>query len=163
VSKIHRLLDPSYTGSGYHMIDSFEGLSEPKSQDAIGWRETDGGQKQLVYSHGKGHFANSLEATRAVMKDFPDVSFHKGWIPDVFAELPDTTWSFVHIDVDLYEPTYRCLEYFMPRLVKGGCIVNDDFASPLFPGGERGWNEYFSQKNLHFIILDSGQSVYIKE
>ena len=163
VSKVHRLLAPGYAGAGYHLIDSFEGLSEPTQQDAIGIRTTPEGRQEPVYSHDKGKLANSLEATRSVMGDFPEVSFHKGWIPDVFADLPETTWSFVHVDVDLYEPTYRSLEYFVPRLVKGGCIINDDFASLLFPGGGQGWIDYFGQKELPFVVLDSGQSVFIKE
>ena len=67
------------------------------------------------------------------------------------------------IDVDLYEPTIGCLEYFVPRMVKGGCILNDDFASPMFPGGFTGWRDFCDRRGLPYAILDSGQSVLICE
>jgi len=46
----------------------------------------------------------------------PGVRFERGFIPDVLSRLPETRWAFVHIDVDLNEPTLACLEYFYPRL-----------------------------------------------
>ena len=96
-----------------------------------------------------------------VMSSFPEVRYHKGWIPEVLETLPEQEWAFVHIDVDLYEPTLGCLEYFVPRMVKGGCILNDDFSSPMFPGGYSGWREYCERHGLSYVILDSGQSVLI--
>ncbi len=161
-SKVHLAFDEHYTGKSLHLVDSFAGLSQPNEKDALGFREVLPGVRQPVYSHGKGHFATSLEHVQSVMKAFPDVNFHKGWIPEVLKTLPNVGWAFVHIDVDLYEPTYSCLEYFVPRLVSGGVIINDDFASPLFPGGGRGWVEYCKKNEMHYVVLDSGQSVYIK-
>ena len=40
------------------------------------------------------------------------VKIYKGWIPDRFEEVKDKNFSFVHLDVDLYEPTYESLNYF---------------------------------------------------
>ena len=162
-SKVHQVYDESYTGKKLHLVDSFEGLSQPKEKDALGFTEVLPGVRQPVYSHGKGHFATPLEHVQNVMRAFPDVRFYKGWIPEVLKKLPNVGWAFVHIDVDLYEPTYSCLEYFAPRMVKGGVIINDDFASPLFPGGGRGWIEYCQKHELHYVVLDTGQSVYIKQ
>lgn len=161
-SKIHLANDPKYKGDGFHLVDSFQGLSQPVEQDALGFQTTDAGQKLPLYSHEQGHFANNLENVKEVMQDFPDISYHAGWIPEAFSSLPDVKWSYVHIDVDLYEPTYACLEYFIPRMVKGGVIINDDFSSPLFPGGGRGWAQFCEENTLSYVVLDSGQSVYIK-
>ena len=163
-SKIHLAADRDYTGAGLHLVDSYEGLSQPKKQDALGYKKLRG-IRQPIFSHKKGHFSTSggMKHVQNVMKAFPDVAYHKGWIPDILEELPHVGYSFVHIDVDLYEPTYTCLEYFVPRLVDGGVIINDDFSSPLFPGGGLGWTEYCQKNKLHYVVLDSGQSVYIKQ
>ena len=75
--------------------------------------------------------------------------------------LPEDKWSYVHIDVDLYRPTLDSLEYFFPRLAAGGVIINDDYASPLFPGGGSGWIEFFERVKKPFTVLDSGQAVFI--
>ena len=52
------------------------------------------------------------------------------------------------IDVDLYEPTISCLEYFVPRMLKGGFI---------------GWRNFCDRRGLPYAILDSGQSVLTRE
>ena len=53
-----------------------------------------------------------------VLKDFNFIKTYKGWIPERFDEVKDRTFSFVHIDVELYQPTYDSLEFFFPRLKK---------------------------------------------
>jgi len=147
---------PSWRGDGYHLVDSFEGLSRPVEQDVLA-----SGSGRTVFS--AGDMAAPIEYARHAMRDFPDVSIHRGWIPAVLAELPETTWAFVHVDVDLYEPTKACLEYFVPRVSPGGVLICDDYGSLAFPGAVRAWDEYFAPRKLPFISLSTGQSVYIRE
>ena len=129
------------------MIDSYEGLSTPISTD-----ET---------THQKGHFATPLEEVEPLFKGAPNCKFAKGWIPEVFNQLPETKWSFVHIDVDLHDPIYESLKYFFPRMSKNGVIINDDYGSAAFPGARKSWDKFFNEKCLKYLILDSGQAVYI--
>ena len=68
----------------------------------------------------------------------------------------------MHIDVDLYEPTRGCLEYFYPRLVEGGVMICDDYGAPLYPGAHKAWDEYCGQNDIAYVVLDTGQSVLIK-
>ncbi|MEE8350972.1 MAG: TylF/MycF/NovP-related O-methyltransferase [Rhodospirillales bacterium] len=158
---IQRLNDPQFRGNGLHLIDSFEGLSEMHPADAAMERDTGTGEKEPVYGYKKGHFATPLEAVQETMRDFPEATIHKGWIPEVLETLPEQKWAFVHIDVDLYEPTLGCLEYFTPRMASGGCILNDDFSSPMFPGGFAAWSEFCTRHNFPYVAIDSGQAVLI--
>ena len=41
----------------------------------------------------------------ANLMDCRDFTLMKGWIPTRFQEVADRHFAFVHIDVDLYEPT----------------------------------------------------------
>lgn len=157
---VNKALNPEFDGTGLYLCDSFEGLSQPLAEDLVVAQDAQGQSKQFL-THEKGHFAADFSAVKSRFSGFPGVSFFKGWIPPVLTQLPERTWSFVHIDVDLYEPTLACLEYFFPRLVPGAVIVNDDFGSPLFPGGGKSWKEFFEKKNLSYVVLDTGQSVYI--
>jgi hypothetical protein len=52
--------------------------------------------------------------------------------------------------VDLYQPTYDSLDFFFPRLVKGGVIVCDDYNFSNFPGAKLAWDEYFKDKDIAF-------------
>ncbi len=161
LSRVARMRDEGFDGTGFHIVDSFEGLSAPTKGDAIDIQRLPAGEERPVFSHPAGHFSTPIDYVRSVMADFPGASIHKGWIPDVFSDLPETDWSFVHVDVDLYEPTKDCLEYFLPRLAPGGVIVNDDFGSPLFPGGCLGWQEVMESKGLSYAVMDTGQAVYV--
>jgi hypothetical protein len=155
-----RTRDAAYAGSGLHLIDSFQGLSAPGTEDH--YAISDAGGKVASTALPEGWLSVPIERTRAVLRAFPQVQFHRGWIPDAFASLPETHWSFVHIDVDLYEPTYASLEYFYPRLSRGGVIICDDYGAPLFPGAHRAWDTYCDERDVPYVVLDTGQSVILK-
>ena len=159
--RVLKALDSGFDGAGFFLCDSYEGLSAPSEGDLI-YKVGSDSPTQGVLSHAMGHFAVDLHNVQAKFGDFPRLEFQKGWIPETFSSLLDSTWSFVHIDVDLYGPTFACLDYFFPRMERGGVILNDDFASPLFPGGGRAWTDYFDSKGLPYLVLDTGQSVYVQ-
>ena len=162
LAEIKRMREPNFVGKNLHLIDSYEGLSSPQAQDFITNRKDTGYSSKAPSSpFQKGHFSYDLNDVKKTIEDYPNVNYHKGWIPEILSDLPLKKWAFVHIDVDLYEPTKGCLEYFVPKMVSGGCIVNDDYQSPLFPGGGIAWREYCALHSLSYSILDSGQSVLI--
>ena len=144
-----------------YLLDSFEGLSKPVAEDYV--RLPEGAKNAENSIVKKGHFATPIEEVERVFSNMNNVNFIKGWIPEAFDSLPEEKWSFVHIDVDLYEPIHNCLEYFYPRMQKGGIIINDDFGSALFPGAGQAWREFFDNKNEGYAILDTGQAVFIKK
>jgi hypothetical protein len=155
--------DAKYAGAGLHLLDSFAGISPPQEEDLIAVRAQDGRSVVMKPGFDGGAFASPLELVRHTLREFPAVAIHPGWIPAVFADLPETCWCFVHLDVDLYEPTLACLDYFYPRLVDGGVIICDDYGAPLFPGAHRAWDEFCAKHDLPYIVLDTGQSVILKQ
>jgi hypothetical protein len=159
LAKLARSREPGFTGRQMHIVDSFEVLSDPRIQDAV---PDPTNRNRKIFPAAKGAMAASLTHVQTVLSDYPDMAFHKGWIPEVLNDLPETRWAFVHIDVDLYEPTLGCLEYFVPRLAPGGIIVNDDYSSPLFPGGGLAWDEYCTRHGLAFAELDTGQAILVQ-
>lgn len=160
--RLARAVDPDFDGAGIHAVDSFEGLSVPDQEDAVMLKTLDDGTEVLVASHAPGHFAVDAGDVRSAFADYSEIAFHKGWVPDVLASLPEASWRFVHLDLDLYAPTAGALAYFWPRLAEGGVIMNDDFASPLFPGARQALLEFAKQNGLRFQALDTGQAVLMK-
>ena len=51
--------------------------------------------------------------------------------------------------MDLYKPITDTLEFFYPKLVKGGIIICDDYNSTQFPGAKRAWDEFFKDKKVN--------------
>lgn len=154
-----READPGFDGSGFHIFDSFEGLSEPTAQDNI--EDPRAGTQGSAYM-GAGSFQAGLDHVRCALREFPAIEFHKGWIPESLQGLPERSYRFVHIDVDLYEPTRGALEYFYPRLCEGGVIVCDDYAHLQWPGARRALDEYCDPKGIPVLCLTTGQGVIIK-
>ena len=100
-----------------HLFDTFQGfpggdLENAKPSDAIRFRES------------------SLEAVKSRLGNAENVLFHVGRFPDTAAGLSHETFSFVLIDVDIYKPTLAALEFFYPRLSKGGYCFIHDYNSP---------------------------------
>ena len=49
-------------------------------------------------------------------------------------ENPHVLVSLMYLDFDLYEPTKKALEVFLPRMGKGSVIAFDEINHPLWPG-----------------------------
>lgn len=67
--------------------------------------------------------------------------------------------AFAHIDVDWYEPVKTCLNQIWPNLVKGGCIILDDYHD--WGGCRKATDEYFANFNRQFVMDDSFGSMKV--
>ena len=150
-----KTVDPNWTGEGFHIFDSFKGLSEPTEQD----RRFDASgpdEAFLAANMAAGRYAFPLDlVARNLHRDFPHVQLHPGWIPEIFLEEPDRTYRFVHIDVDLYQPTMDSLRYFFPRMAAGGVIITDDYN---WPGAKAAFDEFCGEQGLELIATETSQA-----
>lgn len=140
----------------HHMFDSFEGLSEPMDVDRPTGDQT--------FRWKKHDLAVGLERVSRNMGEFRDrVDFHPGWIPERFDEVSDQSFSFVHVDVDLYQPTLDSLKWFYPRMVPGGVLLCDDYGYKSCPGAYQAFNEFISEQPESTVIhLTTGQGLIVK-
>jgi len=112
-------------------IDSYNGLPAPTKEDL----------------HVKGEFALNEKDWRMLITHFNNT--HKnteivvGFSPNVFNQVPkDETFSFVHIDVDLYSSVNDALDYFYPRLIENGILLFDDYGFNTTPGAKKAIDEW---------------------
>ncbi len=117
---------PCFNGETHFMLDSFEGLSRPVSED---------GEYPVKRHKEKAFTETSLDVATQTLSEFTGVNIHKGWIPEVFSKLPEQKYRFVHVDVDVYEPTLASFRYFYPRMSPGGILLCDDFG----PWDDNNW------------------------
>jgi O-methyltransferase len=149
-----------FGGENYHIFDSFEGLSAPTGADRITDQAVTSGTRE--FGQAVGTYAADQEHVQAVMADFPRITYHKGWIPESLRGLPELRYAFVHVDVDIHEPTRGAIEYFYPRLCPGGMIVCDDYGSLYWPGAKRAIDEYCAQHRLPLLTVSTGQAILWK-
>jgi hypothetical protein len=144
---ISELIKKSKKKINFHIFDSFEGLSNITKKDEELFYE----KKKIKYNI-KNQFSSSEKfLKKTVLKKFKFVKIYKGWIPSRFFTLKTNKFSFIHIDVDLYEPTYQSLAFFFPKLIKGGVIICDDYNSTRFKGSKNAWDTYFKDKKYSFF------------
>lgn len=136
-------------GRTHHLFDSFEGLSTPGPEDGSYWTTGALAAGERLVATKLARFANRLV-------------FHKGWIPDRFNDVCNTQFAFVHVDVDLGQPTADSIAFFYPRLSAGGILLCDDYGCSTCPGATRSIDEFLADKPEKMIKLDAGGGFFIK-
>ena len=76
--------------------------------------------------------------------------------------LPESPHSIVylHIDLNSAKPTLAALNFFYPRLVKGGVILFDDYGWREYKDTKKVVDEFFSSKPGILLKLATGQAIY---
>lgn len=131
-----------------HLFDSFEGLSQPEARDGDYWQ--------------RGSLTSAEEVLHETLAGFDNYRAYKGWIPTRFEEVSNRRFRFVHIDVDLYQPTYDSLAFFYPRVERGGIVLLDDHGFRSCPGARAAADAYMSDKPEPIALLPTGQGFFVK-
>ncbi|MBM3358738.1 MAG: hypothetical protein FJY54_13570 [Betaproteobacteria bacterium] len=148
-----------FRGRDLYLIDSFAGTSASGEHDLIPVRGSDGAMRMEPF-FPVGKTDTSPELVRGFFSDFPEVAICAGWIPQVFATLPERDWALVHLDLTLHEPTLAALEYFYPRLSQGGAILCD--GSIFCPGAAKAWDAFCETHDLAYVTLSHRETVLLK-
>lgn len=143
-------------------FDSFQGLNETVSRDVpLGGEDDD-------RKHVGGFSNTSYEAVDQRVREFglaKTVTLVPGYFQDTLAYYADRRFSFVHLDCVIYESYRTCLEFFYPRLVKGGVILLDEYNDPPWPGCTLAVDEFLADKpeKLTEIKSDNHVRYYLRK
>lgn len=130
----------------FYLFDSFEGHPAPSLFDHPG--------------HFQGRYADTHIGF--VVEKVPSAIIYKGFFPSQFHQVEHKRFRFVNCDCDLYQSTKDVLEFFVPRLVKGGIIRFDDYNVQDCPGCNKAVDEYFGRPPLN-PEPHMGNAYWIKE
>ena len=142
------LISRAFPDRRHFAFDSFEGLSEPDATDGTRWSA-----KTMNCT---------LEKAKENLGDCPNITFLKGWIPERFKEVDNRRFCFVHIDVQLYQPTLDSVTFFYPRLNPGAVLLSDDYGFTTCPGAKRAFDEFLLDKPEKMVWLSCGSAFLIK-
>lgn len=132
-----------------HLFDTFAGLPEPSSRDEACFR--------------KGQLAprRNAEQMRAAFQGYDDVHVYPGLFPrETGRFVEDRRFSFVHLDVDLYQSTRDALEFFFPRMNRGGVFVSHDYLT--FESVRRAFAEFFDGRPEPVIAVAGSQCLVVR-
>ncbi len=130
-----------------HLFDTFAGLPASSEEDRG--------------VHRVGQYACSLEDVKAYLAKYENVHFHAGLFPDSTAGVVEQQYCFAHFDVDLYAGTLACLNYFYPRMVRGGIMLSHDYG--ILAGVEQAFQEFFADKPEGIIEQPTTQCMVVKQ
>ncbi len=74
----------------------------------------------------------------------------KGFFPDTFDE-KNVPFSFVSIDLNLYDPVKAALDIFYPLLSPGGYILISDYYAPFYKGTREAVNKWCQENNKNIV------------
>lgn len=129
-----------------YLFDTFEGFHQ---NDAVKEQEN-------KFSTSTQDFSQT--SIDLVMKKMPfpyQCEIRKGYFPETINGLEET-YCFVSLDADLYQPIYAGLEYFYPRLSKGGYIFIDDYNNEYYKGSKEAVREYCQKNSIAFVPIPDG-------
>lgn len=101
---------------------------------------------------------NDESAVRILLNDAEIV---KGDVCDTLKQR-DEPVAFVHMDMDVYVPTYYALNQIWPRLVDGGVIMMDDYGVWCTQGVMRAVDVFLNTNKARVIYFPTGQMAIIK-
>ncbi len=139
-----------------HLFDTFSGFSDSdldSEKEATGYKIEDGLFSDTSVAQVREHIAPVND----------NINFHVGFFPQTFnEELATKRYAFVHMDMDLYEPTLAALKVFYPLMTPGGFIVVHDYN--CWPGARKAVDEFFADKAEVPIPMPdvSGSSLIVK-
>ncbi len=134
-----------------YLFDTFEGLPIVSDFD-----------KNLVIDkqYKKGQYDSDFTSVKQLFQTFDNVYIEKGIFPTNTEKFEKSLFSLVHLDVDVLESTHACLEFFYPKMSKGGVIVTHDYQSAS--GVRRAFDYFFSDKPEIIIELAVTQAMVVK-
>jgi hypothetical protein len=141
------------SGRRVFLFDTYEGFKE---EDLVG-----------VDANKKSEFADtSVEMVKGVVGvERGQCHYVKGHFPGTISdEHQRTTYAVVGLDCDLYEPMKAGLEFFYPRMSKGGVLFLHDYSSLYWDGAKKAIDE-FCRKVGEFVMLlpDKSGSAFLRK
>lgn len=118
-----------------YMFDTFEGFDDAEAK------------REIEKGYCDEEFVETFKDTDAemVLKNMPyrqNCVIRKGLFPDTSKGLEQIKWGFVSIDVDFEKSIYAGLEFFYPRMIKGGVIFIHDYNFSILQGVRQAVKQY---------------------
>lgn len=137
-------------------FDSFQGIPLPSNRDnqlpglkmLTEYERSnlpDPGKQMLettgATSVSQADFMNHIR-TALDYYEYQSLVIFDGWFEEVLPRLKKIEpISILRLDGDLYNSTFVCLQYLFPHVLKGGCVIIDDWE---LPGCQAAVREYFN-------------------
>jgi O-methyltransferase len=134
-----------------YLFDTFEGFHKKDTDVEV----------NKSYSTGKQDFSNtSVDIVLNRLPNKQNCVVKKGWFPESAAGVDDS-FCFVSLDADLFKPIYDGLEFFYPKLNRGGYIFIHDFNNDEYKGVKQAVKEFCTKYGLAYTPMSDAWGTVI--
>jgi O-methyltransferase len=156
--KFASLINKAFPDRKLYLFDTFEGFDE---RDYSAEEENNYSTKEKRFKAKNIHLKTSVELVMERITHKQNCIIKQGYFPETAFGINDI-FSFVSIDVNLYDPTYKGLNYFYEMLNKGGYIMVHDYNNKNYKGVKAALRKFSEEKNVsYFPLCDFGGSAVI--
>jgi len=151
-AKLSSIFEPANHPRKVIGFDTFSGFPSVSSKDTVGtFNDTKvGGLCGTPYEYVQE--AVRIYDLNRPIAHIPKVELVEGDLcetaPKYLQDNPHLSVAMLYLDVDLYEPTKKALELFVPRMPKGAILVFDQFNARIFPGETQAVDDVIGIRNL---------------
>lgn len=136
----------------FYLLDTFNGLVRNQVTDA---------EMKAGIRHYFGNYSDVYENTLRTFEGFP-ACIIRGEIPGTLPQCKTEAISYLSIDMNCVFPEIAALDYFFPKVVKGGVIILDDYGFPMHINQKIAFDGFAAKHQLTILALPTGQGVIIK-
>lgn len=134
-------------------FDTFSGFPSVHDKDLNGSVQTgwQAGDLRMTSENDLRHCIDLFNRNR-FLSQFEKVTLIKGDFlitgADFLEKNPHILISLLYLDFDLYEPTKKAIELFLPRMPRGSILAFDEINHPLWPGETLALLEMLNLRNI---------------
>ena len=158
-SAILRYLPWNDAARRFYLIDTFAGpvLEQFSAEEARGGRIEIA--KEAIAA---GAYVTDIDRVRRNFAEWPQAEIVQGRIPDVFETITCESVAFVHVDLNCAAPEKAALEFFWPRLSRGGVVLLDDYAYFGCSSQTAAIDAFAAHVGAQVLSLPTGQGLMVK-
>lgn len=155
-------LNDIFSNRKLYLFDTFEGFNECDLREE---------QELNNASFNKSIFINNpfkKEPCKIKLEDLVisrminpcNVCIIKGHFPETAINVDDL-FCLVHLDMDLYRPTYEGLKFFYNKMAIGGVILVHDYFHPNLPGVKKAIEDFENKLSMQLTKIPIGDGCSI--
>jgi hypothetical protein len=126
--------------TNFLFFDTFNGLPAPSEND-------------LVDNSVIGNFGFSIDIVKKNVGLSENIFYIEGLVEDTLNNNLPNNIVCVHIDCDLYSPTYYSLKTILPKMLKPSIIIIDDYKCDTWVGVRKACDKIEEEFNVKFNLL----------
>jgi hypothetical protein len=133
----------------YYLFDTFNGLDEKLST-------------KDEYDRLRDEYKDCYEFVVDAFKEYSNVVIVKGSVPETLSKVNIDKVAYLSIDMNCAYPELEAMQYFWPKLVKGGVIVLDDYGWPMCENQKLAADQFALSVGAMILSLPNGQGIIVK-